>query len=277
MITLNNDLTCLNQLPKTAGVYLFYNDLNELPLYIGKSINIQKRVKNHFQQAKTDTREQRIIKNTCHIGWQSTIGEVGALLLEAKLIRDKFPLHNRKLRKKKYIYSYQLHPENNLKPVLVKQLNNEIVLSNNLYGLFRSQKQAEELLEQLVNSHQLCKKLVGLEKTSRACFGYQVKKCKGACVGIESIKDHDLRLINAFQAYQQRVWPFKNTVGIVESNGELSEIHVIKNWIYLGSYPYTAETTLTSLAHPTEFDIDTYHIICQAIYNKNIRIVKIDS
>lgn len=37
-----------NELPKTSGVYSFY-EKNEA-IYIGKAINIQSRVKNHFRQ-----------------------------------------------------------------------------------------------------------------------------------------------------------------------------------------------------------------------------------
>ena len=69
----------INNLPKTSGVYSFY-DKKEL-VYIGKAINIQSRVKNHFQQPSY--RDDLFINKVNKIGYLETDSEIEALILEA--------------------------------------------------------------------------------------------------------------------------------------------------------------------------------------------------
>lgn len=80
----------IDKLPKTAGVYLFY-EKSEL-IYIGKAINIKERVKNHFFQPnyKDDLYIGRVEK----IGFIETGSEIEALVLEANLIKKHLPKFN---------------------------------------------------------------------------------------------------------------------------------------------------------------------------------------
>jgi len=78
------------ELPKTSGVYLFYNK-NKL-LYIGKAINIRNRVKNHFQQPTY--RDNLFINSINKIGFIETNSEIEALILEANLIKKYQPKFN---------------------------------------------------------------------------------------------------------------------------------------------------------------------------------------
>ena len=77
-------------LPKTAGVYLFY-EKNEL-IYIGKAINIKDRVKNHFQQPSY--RDNLFIAKVSRIDFINTNSEIEALVLEAQLIKKHLPKYN---------------------------------------------------------------------------------------------------------------------------------------------------------------------------------------
>ena len=79
-----------SRLPKTPGVYAFKSK-NAL-LYIGKAINIQERVKNHFRQPVF--RDNLFIEETSKIGYFETGSEIEALLLEAKLIKKYQPKFN---------------------------------------------------------------------------------------------------------------------------------------------------------------------------------------
>jgi len=81
---------CMNTLPKTAGVYLFYegSDL----IYIGKAINIKDRAKNHFQQPSY--RDNLFIEKVSRIDFINTNSEIEALVLEANLIKKHLPKFN---------------------------------------------------------------------------------------------------------------------------------------------------------------------------------------
>lgn len=78
------------QLPKTAGVYFLYED-KEL-IYIGKAVNLQERVRNHFHQPSP--RNHLFIERVSAVGWLETDSEIEALVLEAKLIKQSFPKFN---------------------------------------------------------------------------------------------------------------------------------------------------------------------------------------
>lgn len=80
----------INTLPKTAGVYLFWDSIE--PIYIGKAINIKDRVKNHFFQPtyKDDLYIEKVEKIT----FIETDSEIEALVLESQLIKKHQPKFN---------------------------------------------------------------------------------------------------------------------------------------------------------------------------------------
>src|SRR5438105_977844 len=88
----------LDKLPKTAGVYFFYqkglapNTQRLTPIYIGKAINIAERVKNHFFQPTY--KDDLYIQNVDNVGYIETGSEIEALLLEASLIKKHQPKFN---------------------------------------------------------------------------------------------------------------------------------------------------------------------------------------
>ncbi|MCX6718544.1 MAG: UvrB/UvrC motif-containing protein [Candidatus Staskawiczbacteria bacterium] len=80
----------LSELPKTSGVYSFY-EKNKV-IYIGKAINIQNRVKNHFNQPSY--RDNLFMDKVDKIGYLETNSEIEALILEANLIKKYQPKFN---------------------------------------------------------------------------------------------------------------------------------------------------------------------------------------
>ena len=80
----------INELPKTSGVYCFME--RKETIYIGKAINIQSRVKNHFNQPSY--RDNLYIERVDKIGYLETNSEIEALILEANLIKKYQPKFN---------------------------------------------------------------------------------------------------------------------------------------------------------------------------------------
>lgn len=78
----------LEALPKLPGVYQFHGDSDTMPLYIGKSVNLRSRVLSHLRTPE----EAAMLRQSRRITWQRTAGELGALLLEARLIKEQQPL-----------------------------------------------------------------------------------------------------------------------------------------------------------------------------------------
>ncbi len=86
------------KLPEITGIYIFRNAKNKI-LYVGKAVNIKKRVLSHFTGNNDSLRRQQFINEVCHIDFEATGTELMALLTECQLIKKHWPIHNRALKK----------------------------------------------------------------------------------------------------------------------------------------------------------------------------------
>jgi DNA polymerase-3 subunit epsilon len=131
----------------------------------------------------------------------------------------------------------------------------------NLYGPFRHPRDARKLLRGIAEEHGLCPVLLGLEEAvaGKPCFAYQVKKCRGACVGKESASHHSGRLMAALARFRLKAWPHPGPACIRE--GE--EAHLVDGWRYLGTARSDAEVHELLEAGPPAFDADVYRILAR--------------
>jgi len=83
------DRALIDAIPEAPGVYLLYGEAGT-PLYVGMSRSMRSRVMQHFSSSTAWAREVR------RIDWQRTVGELGALLREAKLVKELQPAYNRR-------------------------------------------------------------------------------------------------------------------------------------------------------------------------------------
>ncbi|MBT9567190.1 MAG: GIY-YIG nuclease family protein [Thiobacillus sp.] len=258
----------IDDLPESPGVYLFYGDNNVL-LYVGKSVNIRQRVLSHFGADTREYKAMRLTQEIRHIEWQETVGELGALLLESRLIKDRQPIHNRQLRRSAELCAWRLeeHSPGDWRPQLVSGPDADFGGPEPLFGLFATRRQATEALRKLAEAHTLCPVVLGLEKPAqpgRPCFAFQVQKCKGACVGDESLVHHGLRMRMALVQMKLQAWDYPGPIGLVERNDflDLEEVHLVDGWRYLGT-AHSAEDIESLLAHAAHvsFDRDTYKLL----------------
>lgn len=218
------------------GVYRFFGE-GGLPLYVGKARNIRDRVFSHWHAALRDAREQRLAAQTRHVDWLETAGELGALLLEARLVRELRPLHNRRLRGSAGVWTWVVADDGaapQLAPLDQLPLSFE---HSDPFGLYRSEKAARRALVALAREHRLCLKTLGLESSAGSCFAYQLGRCAGACVGAEPLLRHLARLKLAFAPERLKPWPYAGAIAIREANvaHERVELHVIDAWRHLAT------------------------------------------
>lgn len=119
----------LEALPKLPGVYQFHGDSDTMPLYIGKSVNLRSRVLSHLRTPE----EAAMLRQSRRITWQRTAGELGALLLEARLIKEQQPLFNKRLRRNKQLCAWLLADS---RPQIVYAREVDFSHQQHLYGLF---------------------------------------------------------------------------------------------------------------------------------------------
>jgi DNA polymerase-3 subunit epsilon len=256
------DLTMIDGLPESPGVYLFYGE-NDLPLYVGKSVNIRQRVMSHFTADVTSAKEMSLSQQVRRIEHIKTGGEIGALLKEAALVKKLQPTHNRQLRRNNELCSIQLKDSSEGLEVHVAYASElDFAITSNLYGLFKNKREAFKALTEIAEEHSLCKAIIGLEKVKSGspCFGRQLKKCRGACIGDEPRLAHDARLLAGLGKLKIKTWPFDGPAYLKE--GE--EILLIENWAYLGSATSEDEIWQIMDGRQTRFDRDTYKILSTA-------------
>jgi len=251
-------------IPASPGVYFFYGD-NDLVLYVGKSINLRARVMAHFSGDHRINKDMQIAQQIRRIDWQRTAGELGALLLEAQLVKRLAPVHNRQLRRTTQLCSWHWRAgdlEN--PPRLATAADIDPARFGDFYGLFRSRAAAMAALRDIAASHGLCHIQLGMEKRDGACFAHQIKRCRGACVGLESRAQHALRLQAALLSMRTLPWPFAGRIAVREStpDGETSELHVLDRWCHLGTAHDESELHDIAESHSVPvFDLDTYKIL----------------
>ena len=254
----------IDELPETPGVYLFYGE-NDLPLYIGKARDIRQRVLAHFASDHGSAREMALAQQLRRIDWSETAGEIGALLKEAALVKQLQPTANRQLRKNDDVCTWTLVDEGQgwLRPHLAAARELDMGIGTACYGLFKNNKEATAVLRTLAEENKLCDILLGFEKAipGNACFGHQIRRCKGACVGNEPLASHTMRLVGALTRLKLVSWPFTGPALIREG----TEVHLIDRWRYLGTA--TSDEQLTNLRDATlsPFDRDTYKILAKYV------------
>ena len=260
----NIDQELIDSIPDAPGCYIFYGE-NRTSLYIGKSISLRSRVMGHFQGSLTQRKEMKLSLQVRDIDWIETSGELGALILESKLIKERMPSMNIKLRRSRDLCAWSLDKDASgaLRPTLVNHKDLKPGLQDNLFGLFYSKREANSYLKAIAKKYRLCEVLLGLEKAvdGKACFGYQVKQCGGACIGIMPTEMHNLQLRTAMELYRVQVWPYKGPIAI-KDNGEMI---VLDKWCYLGTAINEDELTELKSAGDAEFDLDIYKIVKKAL------------
>jgi DNA polymerase-3 subunit epsilon len=271
----------VKKIPNTPGVYRFYGENNAL-LYVGKSINLYQRVMSHFSSDHLSTKEMTIAQSITHLDWTETAGDLGAQLLELKEIKSLNPIYNRRSRASKTLVSIKL--DVNADGFLCASLSREIEFNHldQYYGLYRSLHTAKKALTDLANKDNLCKKLLGLEKASGACFGQQTQTCLGACLNQEDVERYNLRMQIAFNVLQLKVWPYDGMIGIKEKHpsGSWEQMHIIYNWSLIATVD--SEVDLHHLLdhgsdHSISFDLDSYKLLNKAIMSpaSHLPIIKL--
>jgi len=259
----------LDELPQAPGVYIFHGEEGDLPLYIGKSVNLRSRVLAHLRAVD----EARMLRQSRRISFQRTGGEIGALLLEASLIKQMHPLFNQKLRRTRQLCAWQLPPSGDRIPELVFSKDLDFASSQCLFGLYASRHAAVQALQAVADQHKLCYTMLGLEpRAARGCFRSMLRQCAGACCGLESRESHDARLLAALEDIQVHCWPYPGAVGLLERFEDIHQVHVIHHWHYLGSAG-TLEDARRLVRSAPGFDADGYKILCKPLLSGRQQVV----
>jgi DNA polymerase-3 subunit epsilon len=259
------DQTMVKTLPDAPGVYVFY-DAGGGPLYVGKSINIRNRVLSHFSSDHKSNKEMSLCQQVRDIKAIKTAGELGALLLESHLIKELYPIYNRRsLNSKKLVQVKRILTAEKYLSAEIEHLNvSSPPELPDILGIFRTKKKAKEFLWSAAKEHGLCPKIMGLEKGNSDCFSAHLDICRAACTGAEAPASYNNRFMRAFTAKGIRSWPFPGPILIEEKNGSTEgDAFLIDQWCIVGSCKFDETGAEKFLPAGYIFDYDSYKILVQ--------------
>lgn len=179
----------IDELPaRTCGVYYCYNANDEI-IYIGKSLNIRERMRQHFlSPAAKEVKLQRL---THRITYEATGSELIALLRESELIKRHQPLFNRAQRKTRFFYSVYVNTTVEGYWALSLEKINPFIEA---IASFTRLADGKDFLFVITERYGLCQKINGLYQTKTSCFQYAIKTCNGACIGKEEVGVYNARV-----------------------------------------------------------------------------------
>ena len=162
----------IRKLPTHAGVYLFMNK-NEEILYIGKAINIKKRIQSHFSSEKSSQRpiSAKLYPQVKRIDYIETKDEKEALLLEQKLVKLHQPKYNIELKDDKSYARVAITQEAFPRVFITRQTKN---VNAEFIGPFVDSKELKSFLAKirLLFPYRTCK-----NKFEKPCLDYHLGLC----------------------------------------------------------------------------------------------------
>ena len=181
-----------NTLPNLPGIYKYFSKEKEL-IYVGKAINIRKRVRSYFTEKSTNNKTAELVQKINTIEFTIVDNEHNAFLLENSLIKQYQPKYNISLKDDKS-YPYLVIKKEPFPRVFFtrKKTNNY----DEFIGPFTSVMRARDVLNFTKQYVALRTCTLNLSdknikaKKFKVCLEYHLGNCKGPCEGLQSTEEY---------------------------------------------------------------------------------------
>ena len=179
-------MNLFKNIPIFSGVYLMKDARGKI-LYIGKAVNLRRRVASYFLRAQ-DARIQKLVAEIRKIDYRKTANALEALILESRLIKKYQPPFNiKETDNKKFLYAD-----------ITKEKFPRVVLSRGkgMFGPFVSAASIREALR--IIRRIFIFSIHSPEKINKgkACFDLQIGLCPGTCISKISEKEYKRTIKN---------------------------------------------------------------------------------
>ncbi len=227
-----------DKLPNKPGVYYFKNTVGKI-IYVGKAINIKKRVLSHFYDKAA--KEIALCKETADIDFELSGSDLLALLMESDAIKLHYPEFNRA--QKRNIQQYAIFSYQDRKGIVHLAYNKLQLVPQPLMTLYRP-SDCRIYLEELCKTFGLCPKYCHLQEGVEHCSHYSIKTCDGICRGDEAVIDYNGKVEKAITQMTTR----DETFAFKEKGRDISEdaFVYIENGKYVGYGFIEKENTIAT-------------------------------
>ncbi len=182
-------------LPDTPGVY-FFRDTREKIIYIGKAKNLKKRVKNYFSSSAS-RKAKKIARKASRLGFAKTKSELGALILEAELIKIHKPQFNTLL--KRYSQNYFIKVKLEHKFPDIKVSTNFDFDGNDYFGPYSNRITANSLKEIVDKTFMLRECTDKVLAKNKKCYLLDIKRCIAPCIDKSITDEYKSELQNVYE------------------------------------------------------------------------------
>ena len=168
------------QVPTNPGVYLM-KDADGVIIYVGKAVNLRKRLANYFSKTNhTDAKTGILVKKIASFETIITGTEKEALILESNLIKKHRPRYNVILKDDKRYPSLRIDTTQAYPNItIIRKIPKD---KSTVFGPFSSAGAVKETLKFINKTFKLRKcRQKEVPKRQRPCLNYQMGACLGLC------------------------------------------------------------------------------------------------
>ncbi len=180
----------IEKAPEEPGVYIFKSQKHYI--YIGKAINLKKRLLQHLKERINSPKEENIFRHSKQIEWIVTNNEYEALLLEMDLIRTHKPKYN-VLLKHGSGYPVILITDEEYPTVKITRDTQE---KGEAFGPFLNVNKAIKV-KKLIHSTFKLRTCEEMPKRPIPCMDYHLGLCSGPCANLISKEDYAISVKSA--------------------------------------------------------------------------------
>ncbi len=278
------------KIPSETGVYFFLK--RNIPLYIGKAVNLRARIASHLRNSELDPKEKQIITQTDRIKIITISSEFNALLYEALLIKHYEPKYNISLKDgKTSLYIKITHSETYPKIYPIRYEND---MKSRYFGPFYSHHVVSKLLGEIRRIIPFCsqKKI-----TTRDCFYSKIGLCSPCPNSISHMRDLKMKK-DYIRKYREQM----RTISLIlegksdkvmrtltrimtkkSQNGQYEEAIIIRERIaflrkLVAERSFHEDIGIRTIGFPAERLMDELHIFMKKYFNitssKNTYIIE---
>ena len=181
-------------LPDTPGVYRWFDAAGTI-IYVGKAKNLRRRVSQYLRpEDQLDRKTRALVAHIADVDYTPVETEEDALLLENNLIKQLQPHYNILLKDSKTYPWICIRNEPFPRVVMTRRYVRD---GSRWFGPYASVMHAKRLLQLIGQLYRPrpCRLPLTVEGIAagrfRSCLNFQMNKCAGACIGLQSQADYD--------------------------------------------------------------------------------------